>query len=116
MIIYIPDVVASLQLFSSAFGFSVRFLHESATYGELETGEIALAFAANELAAANFNTGHIPAHSSPKPPGIEVGLVTADVPAAHARALKVGTTEISTPSTKPWGQTVSCIRYPTGSW
>ena len=86
MIIYVPDVAASLQFFSSAFGLNVRFLHESATYGELETGETALAFAADELAAMNFSTGHVPAHSSPKPLGIEVGLVTEDVPAAHARA------------------------------
>jgi catechol 2,3-dioxygenase-like lactoylglutathione lyase family enzyme len=115
MIIYVPDVAASLQFFSSAFGLNIRFLHESATYGELETGETALAFAADELAAMNFNTGHVPAHSSPKPLGIEVGLVTEDVQAAHARALKAGATEISTPSTKPWGQTVSYVRCPDGT-
>lgn len=56
MIIYVPDVAASLQFFSSAFGLSIRFLHESATYGELETGETVLAFAADELAAMNFST------------------------------------------------------------
>ncbi|WP_454834634.1 VOC family protein [Pseudomonas lini] len=115
MIIYVPDVAASLQFFSSAFGLSIRFLHESATYGELETGETALAFAADELAAMNFSTGHVSAHSSPKPLGIEVGLVTEDVPAAHARALQAGATEISAPSTKPWGQTISYVRCPDGT-
>lgn len=41
LIIYVPDVPASLQFFSSAFGLATRFLHESGTYGELETGETA---------------------------------------------------------------------------
>lgn len=80
LIIYVKDVEASLKFFSSAFGLGVRFIHESGTYGELETGETALAFAADELAASNFSTGHVPAHSSLKPLGIEVGLVTEDVP------------------------------------
>jgi uncharacterized glyoxalase superfamily protein PhnB len=93
----------------------VRFLHESNTYGELETGETALAFAADELAAKNFSTGHVSAHSSPKPLGIEVGLVTDDVPAAHARALKAGASEISAPSAKPWGQIISYVRCPDGT-
>jgi catechol 2,3-dioxygenase-like lactoylglutathione lyase family enzyme len=115
MIIYVPDVPASLQFFSSAFGLGVRFLHESNTYGELETGETALAFAADELAVMNFSTGHVSAHSSPKPLGIEVGLVTEDVPAAHARALNAGAVEISAPSAKPWGQTVSYVRCPDGT-
>ena len=49
-IIYVPDVSASLAFFQSAFGFQPRFVHESGTYGELETGATALAFAAHELA------------------------------------------------------------------
>ena len=50
-IIYVPDVAASLAFFERAFGFTRRFLHESGTYGELETGETTLSFAAHELAA-----------------------------------------------------------------
>ncbi|MGX0889689.1 lactoylglutathione lyase [Pseudomonas sp. ADAK2 TE3594] len=115
LIIYVPDVPASLQFFSSAFGLATRFLHESGTYGELETGETALAFAADELAAMNFSSGHVSAHSSAKPLGIEVGLVTDDVPTAHAKALNAGATEITAPALKPWGQTVSYVRCPDGT-
>jgi catechol 2,3-dioxygenase-like lactoylglutathione lyase family enzyme len=50
-IIYVPDVSASLEFFSRAFGIQQRFLHESGTYGELETGQTTLAFAAHELGA-----------------------------------------------------------------
>ena len=37
-IIYVADVAASLAFFETAFGFARRFLHESGSYGELESG------------------------------------------------------------------------------
>lgn len=114
-IIYVPDVLASLHFFETAFGFSRRFLHESGTYAELETGETALAFAAHELGRVNFPAGHVRAHDSPQPLGIEIALVTDDVPAAHALALKVGARELTPPTAKPWGQLVSYVRCPDGT-
>lgn len=114
-IVYVPDVAASLSFFERAFGFAIRFLHESKTYGELDTGETTLSFAAHELASMNFNVGHVEASSSPKPLGMEVGFVTDDVPAAHAKALSLGATELSAPSAKPWGQVVSYLRCPDGT-
>lgn len=45
-----------------AFGFKQRFLHNSADYGELSTGETTLAFASHQLGATNFSDGHIRAH------------------------------------------------------
>jgi uncharacterized glyoxalase superfamily protein PhnB len=44
------------------------------------------------------------------PLGFELALVTPDVPALYARALKAGATAVSEPATKPWGQTVACLR------
>jgi len=113
-IFYVPDVSASLAFFNRAFGLSTRFLHESGTYGELETGATALAFAAHELGGMNFSGGHVEAHSSARPLGMEIGLVCADVHAAHQRALDAGASELSAPSEKPWGQTVSYVRCPDG--
>ncbi|MGE7956249.1 VOC family protein [Pseudomonas sp. NPDC089530] len=113
-ICYVPDVGASLAFFDRAFGLPTRFLHESGTYGELETGATALAFAAHELAEMNFKGGHIEAHGSAKPLGMEIGLVCADVHAAHRRALDAGASELGAPSEKPWGQTVSYVRCPDG--
>ncbi|WP_097302938.1 VOC family protein [Pseudomonas chlororaphis] len=113
-IFYVPDVSASLAFFDRAFGLPTRFLHESGTYGELETGATALAFAAHELGEMNFSGGHVKAHSSARPLGMEIGLVCADVHAAHQRALDAGASELSAPSEKPWGQTVSYVRCPDG--
>lgn len=114
-IIYVPDVAASVQFFEDAFGLRRRFVHESGTYGELETGETTLSFAAHELAETNLSAGYVAAHSSPQPLGIEVGFVTEDVQAAHAKALACGASELSPPTAKPWGQTVSYVRCPDGT-
>lgn len=114
VIAYVPDVAKSLTFFSQAFGFEQRFLHESGTYGELDTGGTTLAFAAHELGDANFPGGHVHASASAKPLGMELAIVTADVAAAHERAVQFGATELSGPVRKPWGQTVSYVRSPDG--
>ncbi|HEX7802338.1 MAG TPA: VOC family protein [Pseudoxanthomonas sp.] len=114
-IVYVPDVAASLDFFTRAFGIERRFLHESGEYGELETGETALGFARHDLAGTHFAGGHIEAHGSAKPLGMEVALVTPDVPSAHERAIAAGAFELSAPAEKPWGQVVSYVRCPDGT-
>jgi catechol 2,3-dioxygenase-like lactoylglutathione lyase family enzyme len=113
-ILYVPDVAASLDFFERAFGLTRRFLHDSGTYGELDTGSTTLSFAAHALGEGNFPGGHVEAHASARPLGMEIGLVTDDVPAAHARALACGARELSAPATRPWGQVVSYVRAPDG--
>lgn len=113
-IAYVADVAASLSFFEKAFGLQQRFLHESGDYGELETGATTLAFASLELGEANFQGGVLAASESTRPLGMELGLVTDDVPAAHARALAAGAVELKAPQVKPWGQTVSWVRCPAG--
>ena len=113
-IIYVPDVPTSLAFFEAAFGMTRKFLHESGTYGELATGETTLSFAAHELGDMNFSGGHVRADTSTQPLGFEIGLVTDDVPQAHARALAAGAREMAPPVQKPWGQTVSYVRCPDG--
>ena len=113
-IVYVPDVEASLAFCEQAFGLRRRFLHESGTYGELDTGETALAFAAHELGDGNFPGGHVAAHDSAQPLGFELAFVTDDVAAAHAKAVAAGARELAPPKQKPWGQTVSYVRCPDG--
>ena len=113
-ILYVSDVAASLKFHERAFGLTRRFLHESGTYGELDTGATTLAFAVHELGDGNFPGGHVRADRSQQPLGMEIGLVTGDVPAAHAAALAAGATELAPPTSKPWGQVVSYVRAPDG--
>lgn len=113
-ILYVADVAASLRFHAQAFGLATRFLHDSGTYGELDTGETVLAFAAHALGDAHFANGYRRADASAQPLGMEIALVTDDVPALHARALAAGATELCAPEAKPWGQVVSYVRAPDG--
>ncbi len=112
-IIYVADVAASLAFFEKAFGLKTRFLQEP-VYGELETGETALAFASHELGKGNLPAGYVAADASPKPLGIEIALVTASVADAHRQAVAAGAVSVKEPAEKPWGQTVSYVRTPDG--
>jgi lactoylglutathione lyase len=113
-ILYVPDVAASLQFFERAFGLKRRFLHESGSYGELDTGETTLSFAAHELGDSNFPGGHVQAHASAMPLGMEIALVTENVAEAHRKAVSHGAIELAAPAAKPWGQVVSYVRAPDG--
>ena len=114
-IVYVPDVAQSLAFFETAFGLKRRFLHESGSYGELDTGATTLAFAAHELGDMNFPGGHVRADRSPQPLGVEIALVTDNVADAHRRAIEAGAHELAPPVSKPWGQTVSYVRGPDGT-
>lgn len=108
-IIYVPDVPNTVAFYGLAFGLTPRFVHESNMYAELETGETALAFAANEMAAMNGFEIVLNAPDG-RPAGWEVCLVTDDVDTAYAKAVDQGCQAVSAPQVKPWGQTVSYVR------
>jgi lactoylglutathione lyase len=113
-IVYVSDVPAALDFYNRAFGFAVRFLHESNGYGELETGGTALAFAAHEVAGENLPDGYEPLSEMPRPAGIEIGFTTSAVELAMESAVRNGATLIAAPKMKPWGQTVAYVRCPFG--
>lgn len=114
VIVYVPDVATSLDFFTRTFGFERRFLHESGTYGELNTGETVLSFAAHALGDTNFPGGHVHASTSAKPLGMEVAIITEAVSDTHQQAIQNGATELAPPVQKPWGQIVSYVRAPDG--
>ncbi len=113
-IIYVPDVLASVEFFEKAFGLKRRFVHESG-YAEMDTGATALAFATHDLGASNLPNGYIKASHSAEPLGMEIALVTENVAEAHAKALAAGAVSIKEPLMKPWRQTVSYVRCPDGT-
>ena len=109
MIVYVPDVAATVEFYERAFGLTRRFVHESGQYAEMETGATALAFAAEDLVSATcsgFRLNRLDADAA----GAEVGLVTDDVAASFARATEAGAVAVLAPTRKPWGQTVSYVR------
>ena len=113
VILYVPDVAASVAFYEAAFGLARRFVHESGTYGEMETGGTTLAFAAETLAESH---GFAFRRTRPdaEAPGVEVALMTDDVAAAYRRALDAGAAAAMDPQVQPWGQTVAYVRDLTG--
>ena len=111
VVLYVKDVAATLAFYEEAFGLSRRFFNDDhgKAYGELETGTARLAFYSFELARTQIKE-FVTAPSDEAPLGFEIALVTPDVPALYARALKAGATAVIAPETKPWGQTVACLR------
>jgi uncharacterized glyoxalase superfamily protein PhnB len=116
VILYVNDVAASLAFYEKAFGLAGRFFHDDhgKAYGELETGAARLAFASIALAEEHLKQKVVAAAPDKAPLGMEIALVTSDVPALFARAVEAGATVVSEPATKPWGQTVAYLRDNSG--
>src|SRR5260221_5902834 len=112
VILYVNDVTAALAFYEEAFGLARRFFHDDngKAYGELETGATRLAFASLELARTHLQQDIVAASLDQASLGVEIALVTPDVPAWYARAVKAGATAVSEPAVKPWGQTVAYLR------
>ena len=113
-ILYVADVARSVAFYEAAFGLSRRFVHESGTYGEMETGATTLSFAEKGLAASNLPGGFRENDPALPPAGFEIGLTTEDVASAYQRALDAGAIPVASPKTKPWGQVVAFVRDPDG--
>ena len=114
-IVYVADVRATLDFYGRAFGLETRFVTDDAQFGMLQTGATALSFAHHDVARSSLAEGYRPLDADPLPAGIEIGLVTEDVPTAFARAVEAGADAVTWPMQKPWGQTVAYVRAPEGT-
>ena len=114
-IIYVSSVEETLEFYKKAFGFDIKFIHESKAYGELETGETTLAFVSHEMGDMNLGGKYSKANINDKPFRIELTFVTEDVPAAFEKAVTSGAMALKEPEEKPWGQVVAYVRAVDGS-
>lgn len=105
-ILYVEDVATTLKFYEDAFDIKTKMLTETGDYGELDTGDTVLAFAALTMIAA---TGKTPVRGDATKPSFEIALVTEDVPASLDRAMKAGAKLVQEPVEEPWGQTVSYV-------
>ena len=115
VIVYVDDVAAAVDLYERAFGLRRAFIDPSGIFGQMATGETALAFAERGLAAGNLPHGYRAPDPAEPPFNIELALVFDDVEAAYARALAEGCTALAPPELKPHGQTVAYVRDPFGT-
>jgi len=114
-IIYVSSVEETLDFYKKAFGFNVKFIHESKAYGELQTGLTTLAFASHEMGDMNLDGKYLKANINENPFGIELAFVTEDVAVSYEKAVSAGALPIKEPEEKPWGQVVGYVRAVDGS-
>lgn len=108
VIIYVKEVLQTVDFYKKAFGLTCRFVHESGTYAEMETGSTALAFVSEEM----IQTSHAfrPNRKSEEAAGIEISLVTELVQQQFESAIQAGALSVVEPIKKPWGQIVSYVK------
>ena len=106
VIIYVEDALRATEFYQKAFDLKTRFVHESNTYAEMDTGETILAFANNEM--LQMNTG-IEASTGTKK-CFEIAFTTDDVSKSFEKAILNGAKEIRKPEEKSWGQTVAYVQ------
>ena len=109
IIIYVPNVEATMAFYKKAFCLEFGFLDESKKYGELCTGETKLAFVAEELSKAN-GVSFLPNRKENIAAGFEIALTTKEIEKAYLRAIEAGATPVKEPEAKPWGQKVAYVR------
>jgi lactoylglutathione lyase len=108
---HVSDVV---DFYQRAFGLELRFFDEALEYAELETGGPTLAIAAHSLGEMLMPDGYKRPVDG-QPAGVEVAFLTADVPAALAKAIAEGASPIAAPKRMPWGLEVAYARAPEGT-
>lgn len=114
-IVYVANVPESLAFFEKAFGLKTRFVHES-SYGEVDTGGTALAFASHQVGQYHLPQGYVAAAAPAEQMSFEIALVTESVEDAFRRAVAAGAQPLQEPEQKPWGQTGSYLRCPDGTF
>jgi predicted enzyme related to lactoylglutathione lyase len=108
IVIYVADVEQTLNFYVKAFNYTIKFLHEEKSYGELDTGATTLAFSQELFTAQSL--GQFEKNRPNKPPaGFEIALVADNVLASYQYAVASGAKILHEPVRKPWGQTVAYV-------
>ncbi|WP_018631682.1 VOC family protein [Neomegalonema perideroedes] len=111
MVVYAPDVAATVAFYEKAFGVKARFVTPEADFAEMETGATALAFAREGL-MQGFAPDLRPNRPEDPPAGAEIAFVVeeAELEAAWTRAVAAGAAPLVKPERTPWGQMISYVR------
>ena len=111
IILYVPDVIKTIEFYERAFGLTRKFVHET-NYAELETGMTSLAFVSEARLQEVHGEGQETSLNRPsaKPAGAEIAFVTDDVEMAYNKAVAAGALPFHKPQPKPWGQLVGYVR------
>ncbi|MEM9896529.1 MAG: VOC family protein [Bacteroidota bacterium] len=109
-ILYVENVLKTIQFYVNAFGFEKKLLTPEQDYGEIETGATTLAFADFRLAKSNLPDGFTSSKASEKPLGFELAFTTPNVEQTMETAIQNGAVLLAKPEKKPWGHVVGYVR------
>lgn len=109
-IIYVENVVETIEFYKRAFGFEKKFVTPENDYGELISGETTIAFASFELGISNFKKGFEKIDKSKKPFGVEMAFTTENIETDFKKAIDAGATEFEPLVEKPWTESGVCFR------
>lgn len=105
-ILYVDNVVETLEFYEKAFGLERAMLHESLDYAELKTGNTKLAFSSTKLMQ---ELGKTPGVADVKKPTFEIAFETDNVKEALQKALQEGAALVQDAREEPWGQVTSYV-------
>lgn len=99
-VIYVDNVEEVLDFYYQAFAISTFDMTDEGDYGELDTGEVKLAFASHPLAQSQFKQEYIRSHPKQPALGFEISLSCDNVPECYDKAVAAGAEPLSPPSLK----------------
>lgn len=109
-ILYVENVVETINFYEQAFGFRQKFITPEKDYGELISGETTISFASITLGNHNLKEGFQKIKKYEKPFGIELTFTTENIETDFKKALEMGAVEFEPLTQKPWGQKVGYLR------
>jgi uncharacterized glyoxalase superfamily protein PhnB len=109
-ILYVENVIETIEFYEKAFGFSRKFITPENDYGELISGETAISFASIKLGNSNFKNGFEKITNSEKPFGVELVFTSESIETDFQNAINSGAIEFEPLTEKPWGQKVGYVR------
>jgi len=109
VMLYVPDVPATVRFYETAFGLKLRFMDDEKKYAQMDTGAATLAFA-DESVAPSLGLILSPNRATNDAPAIQLPFMTDDVEAAFARVVAAGGVVVNAPTSRPWGQTLGHVR------
>ena len=101
LIIFVKDVKKTSEFWANAFGFTVKFTHESGEYIEMQTGDTVLAFSGESFFPPT-DLGYRPNNPTESPPGVTVSVNYHDPKALFDLAVKNGAVAVKDVELKPW--------------
>ena len=109
-ILYVESVAETIAFYERAFGLTRGMVTDTLEYGELQTGDTKLAFAANSFVKGLNSLPFEAASPDKAAPPMELGFVTETVEEDFDRAVAAGAVVVKRPERKPWGQLVGYLR------